>query len=45
MGITPTRRFPNGERPSTDVTHSAIAVNLDACINCGLCVRACREVR
>ena len=45
MGITPTRRFPNGERPSTDVTHSAIAVNLDACINCGLCVRACREVQ
>jgi formate dehydrogenase major subunit len=27
------------------VTHSAIAVNLDACINCGLCVRACREVQ
>ena len=26
-------------------THSAIAVNLDACINCGLCVRACREVQ
>lgn len=28
-----------------DNSHSAIAVNLDACINCGLCVRACREVQ
>ena len=32
-------------RPVADSTHSAIAVNLDACINCGLCVRACREVQ
>ena len=45
MGITTTRRFPGGERPAADATHSAIAVNLDACINCGLCVRACREVQ
>jgi formate dehydrogenase major subunit len=45
MGITPTRRFPKGKRPVADSTHSAIAVNLDACINCGLCVRACREVQ
>lgn len=28
-----------------DVTNPAIAVNLDACIACGLCVRACREVQ
>ena len=28
-----------------DTSHPAIAVNLDACINCGLCVRACREVQ
>ncbi len=45
MGVTTTRRFPKDERPVADVTHSAIAVNLDACINCGLCVRACREVQ
>ena len=45
MGVTTTRRFPKDERPAMDVTHSAIAVNLDACINCGLCVRACREVQ
>lgn len=28
-----------------DVTNPAIAVNLDACISCGACVRACREVQ
>ena len=45
-----TSRFPSkdaeaGEVPSADNSHAAIAVNLDACINCGLCVRACREVQ
>jgi formate dehydrogenase major subunit len=38
-------RFPAGTRPEMDVSHPAIAVNLDACINCTLCVRACREVQ
>ena len=38
-------RFPAGERPEMDVSHPAIAVNLDACINCTLCVRACRDVQ
>ncbi|WP_027962200.1 formate dehydrogenase subunit alpha [Halomonas halodenitrificans] len=28
-----------------DASHSAMNVNLDACIECGLCVRACREVQ
>ncbi|MBB3191238.1 formate dehydrogenase subunit alpha [Halomonas cerina] len=28
-----------------DATHSAMNVNLDACIECNLCVRACREVQ
>jgi formate dehydrogenase major subunit len=28
-----------------DISNPAIAVNLDACIACGLCVRACREVQ
>jgi len=45
MSVTPVSRFPRDHRPAADVTHSAIAVNLDACINCGLCVRACREVQ
>ncbi len=31
--------------PTTDPTHLAMAVNLDACIHCGLCARACREVQ
>ena len=31
--------------PERDVSHAAIAVNLDSCIRCGLCVRACREVQ
>lgn len=45
MGIATTSRLPKGERPEADPSHAAIAVNLDACINCGLCVRACREVQ
>ena len=47
MGVQPTSRLPRVEhqRCRPDYSHSAIAVNLDACINCGLCVRACREVQ
>ncbi len=45
MGIQTTSRFPHGDRPAPDNSHAAIAVNLDACIKCGLCVRACREVQ
>ncbi|MEX0343624.1 MAG: 2Fe-2S iron-sulfur cluster-binding protein, partial [Rhizobiaceae bacterium] len=49
MGVTGSERLPSkfsdahpGEH---DVTNPAIAVNLDACIACGACVRACREVQ
>lgn len=38
-------RFPANERWSSDTSHPAMSVNLDACIQCGLCVRACREVQ
>ncbi len=38
-------RFPAKRTPDADVSHPAMAVNLDACINCTLCVRACREVQ
>ncbi len=38
-------RFPASEKPVADNSHVAMAVNLDACINCSLCVRACREVQ
>ena len=31
--------------PAADSSHPAMAVNLDACIHCTLCVRACREVQ
>jgi formate dehydrogenase major subunit len=38
-------RFPRRETPQPDRSHPAMAVNLDACIHCNLCVRACREVQ
>ena len=38
-------RYPASERPAADTSHPAMAVNLDACIHCTLCVRACREVQ
>jgi formate dehydrogenase major subunit len=41
-------RFPKrkpSEVPKPDRSHVAMAVNLDACIQCNLCVRACREVQ
>src|SRR5579884_3590113 len=38
-------RFPKDKRPAADRSHPAMAVNLDACIQCNLCVRACREVQ
>ncbi|HUL63688.1 MAG TPA: formate dehydrogenase subunit alpha [Burkholderiaceae bacterium] len=31
------------EQPAADLSHPAMAVNLDACIQCTRCVRACRE--
>ncbi len=45
MGVATTSRYPRAEKPEMDISHTAISVNLDACINCGLCVRACREVQ
>ncbi|AWJ94545.1 formate dehydrogenase subunit alpha (plasmid) [Azospirillum baldaniorum] len=39
-------RFPSREcAPKPDFSHPAMAVQLDACIQCNLCVRACREVQ
>ncbi len=43
-----TSRLPAIERarvPLLDGSHAAMRVNLDACIHCNLCVRACREVQ
>ncbi|MEZ5827094.1 MAG: formate dehydrogenase subunit alpha [Hyphomicrobiales bacterium] len=40
-----TSRFPAHGIIKPDLSHPAMAVNLDACIDCGLCVRACRDVQ
>ena len=40
-----TPRFAPRLSPNADLSHPAIAVNLDACIQCTRCVRACREVQ
>lgn len=36
-------RFAARAQPAQDVSHPAIAVNLDACIQCTRCLRACRD--
>jgi formate dehydrogenase major subunit len=36
-------RFPGRSQPASDLSHPAISVNLDACIQCNRCLRACRE--
>jgi len=38
-------RFAARTQPAADLSHPAMAVNLDACIQCTRCVRACREVQ
>jgi formate dehydrogenase major subunit len=38
-----TPRFEARKHTKADITHPAIAVNLDACIQCTRCLRACRE--
>lgn len=36
-------RLPSREQPPADTSHPAIAVNLEACIQCTRCLRACRD--
>ncbi|TVO78434.1 formate dehydrogenase subunit alpha [Sedimenticola selenatireducens] len=36
-------RFPERQQPAKDCSHPAITTSLDACIQCGRCLRACRE--
>ncbi len=36
-------RFEARKQPRQDLSHPAIAVNLDACIQCTRCLRACRD--
>jgi formate dehydrogenase major subunit len=44
LGVSKSR-FPARSQPKPDLSHPAIAVHLDACIQCTRCVRACREVQ
>jgi formate dehydrogenase major subunit len=41
--VRPELKALRREQPRPDVSHPAMAVNLDACIQCKRCVRACRE--
>ncbi|MDB5859451.1 MAG: NAD-dependent formate dehydrogenase iron-sulfur protein / NAD-dependent formate dehydrogenase, partial [Ramlibacter sp.] len=36
-------RFESRVQPPQDLSHPAIAVNMDACIQCTRCLRACRD--
>ena len=42
LALQPSRFAPR-EQIIRDLSHPAMAVNLDACIQCGRCARACRE--
>ncbi|MFH1814299.1 MAG: molybdopterin-dependent oxidoreductase, partial [Pseudomonadota bacterium] len=42
LGVTGSR-FEGRDQPPCDQSHPAMSVNLDACIQCNRCVRACRE--
>ncbi len=38
-------RYPEKASCSADNSHTAIAVNMDACISCQLCMQGCRDVQ
>ncbi|KAG1707815.1 Formate dehydrogenase subunit alpha [Nymphon striatum] len=44
LSIKPSR-FISRTKVSNDLSHPAIGVNLDACIHCTRCLRACRDVQ
>ncbi|RZL92025.1 MAG: formate dehydrogenase subunit alpha [Variovorax sp.] len=43
IAVRPALKALRRTQPSADLSHPAMAVNLDACIQCNRCVRACRE--
>jgi formate dehydrogenase major subunit len=45
VGAANSRFAAHTHAPAPDKSHPAMAVHLDACIECNLCVRACREVQ
>ncbi len=45
LGVESSRFAPTAAPIRPDASHPAMAVRLDACIHCTLCLRACREVQ
>jgi formate dehydrogenase major subunit len=45
LGVETSRFAPEPRAIAPDASHPAMLVQLDACIQCGLCERACREVQ
>ncbi|MCC7283094.1 MAG: formate dehydrogenase subunit alpha [Acetobacteraceae bacterium] len=45
LGVRESRFAPTMRPPPADASHPAMLVQLDACIHCGLCERACREIQ
>ena len=43
VAVRPELRALRRDQPPCDISHPAMIVNLDACIQCTRCVRACRE--
>ena len=43
LGVGKPRFAPTRTQPQPDASHAAITVNLDACIQCTRCLRACRD--
>ncbi|TXI25169.1 MAG: formate dehydrogenase subunit alpha [Ottowia sp.] len=41
----PRGRLPGREAVAADASHPAFEVNLDACIQCTRCIRACRDIQ
>jgi formate dehydrogenase major subunit len=45
LGVAGSRFPATASKVASDVSHPAMAVRLDACIHCTLCLRACRDVQ
>jgi formate dehydrogenase major subunit len=45
VAVRPELKALRRAQPKADLSHPAMAVNLDACIQCTRCVRACREAQ
>ncbi|MFZ3123681.1 MAG: 2Fe-2S iron-sulfur cluster-binding protein, partial [Acidovorax sp.] len=43
VAVRPALKALRRQQPAPDLSHPAMAVHLDACIQCNRCVRACRE--